>query len=1078
MNPIATLLNYFDMGFKLVPLDELSKGPIIAWSEIYSNPNYWSPDKLKEYPDKFYNVATTFGKSHIKDIDGKELYLYCLDVDSEEVLNKVKIILEQEWQYKTFVTKTQKDCGYHVYWFEHKEEDNEPIGIEYCKKGYEFEIKCGKSLATLPPSRHRDNPLFHYESVGQSAKIMISDGLYERLVNDILKDCFKRKKNLKSKKRDILKDGNNKCASKSSIVSQEAEDIQAITTPNNKLDHYLTTSSTISKPIILNDKQIDMSSQYLIPYYDKGTRHNFAFGFAGLCYKEDIDEASAAKILEYICKRTNDSEIDARLDSLHRTYVNGAENGSDAITGKTRLKEVIIHVSNCDNKSAEIIIQNLLKLWLDNNSDDDDSEENEFSDINSNKDKENQSPRLGKEQLLLKDDLAAAGIQNPVDYAISVINKTVKYDDSLVRAVLYAACSTWTFDPLNLGISAPTSEGKTYTVLQVLQYFPKRDVKYIGTMSPKVIIRQDSILVDAGTLKPVQRDIDTLRKQIKKEEDNEKRKQELEEQLEKIRDNVRPLIDLRGKIYVFLEPPSPELWNILKPIMSHDNFVIEHPYVESNIFQGIHVRSIITLGFPTFIFCTAKDESRWEQWQEVVSRSLIMSPNMSPKKYRESTILNAGQIGLPTAMQEALIRSRKEMELARKCVLYLKSSISEAAATLRIEGISENHYDFIYNNPVWIPYTQILGATLPAEKGTEMRTNKRLLLLLRIISLTKANQRYQLVFDNETQTVAAPEDLTEALYIVQNSSGLPPYKVKFFNEIFFAIYKKKLEEKLNEEQHLQKEVIIEEGLGVEEKNKLVSQGYGVNPSGVTLTANEICDYYNLRNSQTPINSDNLRKTYLNELISAGYIEALDVREGNIKKVYYPIIAPLEEQKEALQTDLTKETKESKADPEFFIHSKINVPIDYIPFPEDWLNFEVLRLWKCGIDISNGHYSSSLTSANNNNVPIKKEEGIVVTPSAIIHFLDKEETEEANNNNNTSSTNSYSYSNNRKKITTTQFVQKYTSLTDRLSRHFSKPIFANYHNKIFGNLQYIGIRQNIDDQNSKSTPNSQASSVCQ
>jgi transposase len=138
----------------------------------------------------------------------------------------------------------------------------------------------------------------------------------------------------------------------------------------------------------------------------------------------------------------------------------------------------------------------------------------------------------------------------------------------------------------------------------------------------------------------------------------------------------------------------------------------------------------------------------------------------------------------------------------------------------------------------------------------------------------------------------------------------------------------------------------------------------------------------------------------------------------------------------------------------------------------------LRLWKCGIDISNGHYSSSLTSANNNNVPIKKEEGIVVTPSAIIHFLDKEETEEANNNNNTSSTNSYSYSNNRKKITTTQFVQKYTSLTDRLSRHFSKPIFANYHNKIFGNLQYIGIRQNIDDQNSKSTPNSQASSVCQ
>jgi hypothetical protein len=98
-----------------------------------------------------------------------------------------------------------------------------------------------------------------------------------------------------------------------------------------------------------------------------------------------------------------------------------------------------------------------------------------------------------------------------------VIKKTVKCDDSLVRAVFYTRCSTWTFDPLNLGILAPTSEGKTYTVLQVLQYFPKNDVKHIGSMSPKVIIRQDNILVDVDSLKPIQTAINTLKKQIKKE---------------------------------------------------------------------------------------------------------------------------------------------------------------------------------------------------------------------------------------------------------------------------------------------------------------------------------------------------------------------------------------------------------------------------------------------------------------------------------------------------------------------------------------------------------------------------------
>jgi hypothetical protein len=127
-----------------------------------------------------------------------------------------------------------------------------------------------------------------------------------------------------------------------------------------------------------------------------------------------------------------------------------------------------------------------------------------------------------------------------------------------------------------------------------------------------------------------------------------------------------------------------------------------------------------------------------------------MSPNMSSRKYRESTILSAQQIGLPTAMQEVMIRSRTEVDLAKKSVLYLKDSISQAATLQREQEDRKNalygDYDFTYNNPVWIPYTNILGATLRAEKGTEMRINRRLLLLLRVIDLAKADQRYQLIF--------------------------------------------------------------------------------------------------------------------------------------------------------------------------------------------------------------------------------------------------------------------------------------------------------------------------------------------
>jgi hypothetical protein len=1064
MISLETIFSYWNIGFKLVPLDELSKSPIIPWSEIYDNPDFWSIEKIREYTDKFYNLATTFGKSHRKDAERKDLYLYCLDIDSDEVLKRLQVLLEQEWKFKTFVTKTQKDCGYHVYWFEYSSE-NAPIVTEDCKKGFEFEIKCGKSLCTLPPSRHRDNPLFHYENVGQSDKIMISDGLYEKLVNELLVDCFKRKKKVpKLKKQNISKDDSNKCASVSSIVSQEAaENIKASATPsNNKLDHYITNSSAaITKEIVLTDEQIQMSTQHLLLYYHEHTRDKFVFGFSGFTYKENIAEESAAKIIESICSKTDDSDVTERLDTLHRTYVNGRENGSDAITGKTKLKEVILHISNCDDdKAAENIIQGLLKIWHGEAEEDKDKDDKCIEDSN-NENNKNDNNNNNKQyysstaESLLSDELLAAGIHNPAEYVINTINKTVKRDDSLVRAVFYAGCSTWSFDPLNIGISAPTSEGKTYTVLQVLQYFPKRDLKYVGSMSPKVIIRQDSTLVDADTLTTVKEGIVTLQKQIKKEQD-EKRKQELEEELEKLRDNARPFIDLRGKIYVFLEPPSPDLWNIIKPIMSHDTFLIEHPYVESNTAEGIHVKSIITLGYPTFIFCTAKDESRWEQWDEIVSRSIVLSPNMSQKKYREANILNAQLIGLPTAIQESLIVSKREIELAKKCVLYLRKSITQSV-TLHT-NCSEDTNDIKYVNPVWIPYAEILGKTLPADKGTEMRVNRRLMLLLKIIALAKADQRYQVILDNQTLTIASVEDLTEALYIMQNSSGLPPYKVIFFNEYIYPLYQKKLEEEKLREERQQQDVAIIESEKEEQISLLPTQNYKditttLSPgNSVRLTANEICDYYKLQNSKSPINSDNLRKTYLNELNYAGYIEALDVREGNTKKVYYPIVEPSEE---AIHLNPTKETKESNNVPQFYTYHKINVPINYIPEPENWLILQIMRLWKCGIDIGNGQYT-----ADNYN--------------SAIQFLDISKKGDRIENNNSTSTNS---SRNRNKITMRQFAEKYDGIaTETLSRHFSKPIFSNYHNKIFGNLQYIWTRQNVNEENSGTSLDSLDSSV--
>jgi hypothetical protein len=220
------------------------------------------------------------------------------------------------------------------------------------------------------------------------------------------------------------------------------------------------------------------------------------------------------------------------------------------------------------------------------------------------------------------------------DYAEFVIRTTkqsVKREDVLVRQVFYTGLSTYTFDPINLGIIAPTSEGKTYVVTTALKPFPEKDVWNIGKMSKMVLVRQKGVLVDQDG-NPIQNDVNALRKKIRllgNSKKNVEEKQELAEELYALLEGAKMEIDLSGKILVFLEPPDRELWNLIKPILSHDLLKIGFPYVETTDTQTQTVKDVVVKGWPACIFCSARDESAWEVWPEIQSRFMITSPNMN-----------------------------------------------------------------------------------------------------------------------------------------------------------------------------------------------------------------------------------------------------------------------------------------------------------------------------------------------------------------------------------------------------------------------------------------------------------------
>ena len=292
---------------------------------------------------------------------------------------------------------------------------------------------------------------------------------------------------------------------------------------------------------------------------------------------------------------------------------------------------------------------------------------------------------------------------------------------------------------------------------------------------------------------------------------------------------------------------------------------------------------------------------------------------MSKEKYAEANVLTFQKLGLPDFVQDKNILSKKEQDIARKCILLLKKRIKRLC--ILPDKCVEQRYS--PKNPVWIPYQDYLGKSLPASRGTDMRSAKYVGSLLSVITIAKS---IFLLDDGEgnLSAIARSEDLIETLRIAQNLVsgdyyGLPANKVKFYKEILLPAYnaKERPDEKNGKEEPLQ-----------------------------AVTTRELSDYYRKVTGKS-ISTDNLKKQFLDELKVNDLIGEMKSEIDGRRSIFYPLTPPVPVN---AHEKIKKLSNEDIID-DISYFPTLELSRDYKYIPKDWLILQIFALAKYRIDLA-------------------------------------------------------------------------------------------------------------------------------
>jgi len=293
-------------------------------------------------------------------------------------------------------------------------------------------------------------------------------------------------------------------------------------------------------------------------------------------------------------------------------------------------------------------------------------------------------------------------------------DKWLVMDEAVRKCELLTDVSAFGDYPLNLSLQGWASIGKTATSVFTASYFP--DAWFLGYQTPKALIHE------------------------KGQYDEERGKW---------------IVDLQGKILLFLDEPPIETLAMLKPLLSHDKFEIDYKFVS----KELETVTTTLRGWPACMFSVV--ESKYVE--EFTSRWLTATPQVSPEKIRAVLRLKAEMAARP-----------EEYELGEEFQVWKR------AFEILGEGIPHR---------VVIPFAPKLVEGFRARQPTDMRFFLLLLALIKASTVLHARQRER---RQDGRLLAAEQDLEiaqEAFREIEKTTvfGVGENVLNFYEEVVLAL---------------------------------------------------------------------------------------------------------------------------------------------------------------------------------------------------------------------------------------------------------------------------------------------------